>query len=79
MIVLMGVFAFYNGWIYNDFVSVSINLFGSCYKLDENKWVLKDPHSNCNYIFGMDPVWSVTLNELAFVNSYKMKVILIRI
>lgn len=28
----MGVWAFYNGWIYNDFMSVPIDLFGSCYE-----------------------------------------------
>ena len=34
MFAMMGFFAFYNGWIYNDFLSLSINMFGSCYKLE---------------------------------------------
>jgi V-type H+-transporting ATPase subunit a len=31
LLVLMGGFSFYCGWIYNDFVSLSLNVFGSCY------------------------------------------------
>ena len=31
MILLMGFFAFYCGWIYNDFMGLGLNVFGSCY------------------------------------------------
>lgn len=31
MILMMGFFAFYCGWIYNDFLGLGLNLFGSCY------------------------------------------------
>lgn len=32
LIILMGWFAFFAGWIYNDFASIPINIFGSCFK-----------------------------------------------
>lgn len=35
LLLLMGFFAFYCGWMYNDFLSVPLNLFGSCYVNDE--------------------------------------------
>jgi len=64
MLVLMGFWAFYNGWIYNDFISISFNMFDSCYRLektDNNKeeWVRRE---GCTYPFGVDPVWSVAEN-----------------
>lgn len=31
MVALMGFFAFYCGWIYNDFMGLGLNIFGSCY------------------------------------------------
>ena len=31
MIVMMGFFAFYCGWIYNDLIGFNYNFFGSCY------------------------------------------------
>ena len=31
MITMMGFFAFYCGWIYNDFMGFNMNFFGSCY------------------------------------------------
>ena len=31
MILMMGFFAFYCGWIYNDFLGMNVNILGSCY------------------------------------------------
>lgn len=39
MFTLMGFFAFFCGLIYNDFLSIPWNLFGSCYKRDNGKFI----------------------------------------
>jgi V-type H+-transporting ATPase subunit a len=72
LFLLMGFFAFYVGWIYNDFLSVPINLFGSCYKNDFYKEIAVRKEG-CVYPFGIDPKWYVASNELTFFNSFKMK------
>ena len=33
MIIMMGFFALYCGFIYNDFLGFGLNLFGSCYEV----------------------------------------------
>jgi V-type H+-transporting ATPase subunit a len=35
LFALMGFFAFYCGFIYNDFAALRLNLFGSCYAEDK--------------------------------------------
>ena len=66
MITMMGFFAFYCGWIYNDFIGFNLNIFGSCYDVPEplsdddqkNSEAKPFPNpSNCIYGFGIDPVW----------------------
>ena len=76
IVLMMGFFAFYCGWVYNDFIGYNLNLFGSCY--DVKKGVpdfpvppVDDP--DCIYPFGIDPVWGVSTNELNYVNALKMK------
>lgn len=77
----MGFYATYNGLIYNDYLSIPLNLFGSCYTLSEHKdgkemvgeWSRKP---DCVYPFGIDPVWLASKSSLVFINSYKMKVFL---
>ena len=69
----MGFFAVYCGLLYNDFLSIPVN-FKSCYEIENlDKGSTKSKTENCNYKFGLDPVWYSTSNELAFVNSLKMK------
>lgn len=74
LFTLMGFFALYCGVLYNDFASIRLNLFGSCYDLDQ-----MDPHkfnvkktNDCVYAFGnfyqshliqgIDPVWERSEN-----------------
>ena len=75
LLLLMGIFAFYCGWIYNDFLSVPIPLFGTCYKDNLDVKVPKSVRTptDCVYPFGIDPKWKVSTNELSYVNSFKMK------
>lgn len=77
LILLMGIFAFYCGWMYNDFLSIPLPIFGSCYenKLDSNSNAFATKKSSdCVYPIGLDPKWYVSKNELAFFNSVKMKI-----
>ena len=74
LLFLMGLFAFYTGWIYNDFSSIQLNAFGSCYDIAGDDVTKKE---DCTYTFGLDPVWSISENEIAFQNSMKMKLAVI--
>lgn len=77
---MMGFFAFYCGWIYNDFLGMNLNIFGSCYTPDKNSLVndmYLRPEPDCIYPIGIDPIWGVSLNELVFVNNLKMKIAVI--
>lgn len=67
LLLLMGFFAFYSGWIYNDYVGLTIDM-GSCYSLNGVKLTKK--LNNCEYNFGIDPAWYGTI---AFGDSVKMK------
>ena len=52
MIILMGFFAFYCGFIYNDFMGIGLNLFGSCYKVPmygEKGEIVKKDDPECEY------------------------------
>ena len=75
-LLLMSIFSFYCGLLYNDFLSVPL-YFNTCYHKSEIKEekeeniLIKD--KECKYKFGLDPVWMISNNELAFINSLKMK------
>lgn len=72
LFLMMGICAFYCGFIYNDFMSLPWNLFGSCFKNVEGsletEWI-----EGCVYPIGFDPKWYIASNELNFFNSFKMK------
>jgi V-type H+-transporting ATPase subunit a len=84
MITMMGFFAVYAGFIYNDCFSLGLNIFGSRYVFDgQEEGAVEEGavasmlgeygSSKSVYPFGLDPVWHVSQNELLFFNSFKMK------
>ena len=75
LFLLMGFFACYCGWMYNDFISMPINLFGTCYTNTGTQAVRVN--GNCVYPFGLDPKWYIAKNELTYFNSLKMKLAVI--
>jgi V-type H+-transporting ATPase subunit a len=70
LIVLMGFFAMYCGFVYNDFFAIPTTLFGTCYQ-EKGTHLVKE--HNCVPSFGLDPVWGKASNEITFSNSFKMK------
>ena len=58
IVLMMGFFAFYCGWIYNDFLGMNLNIFGSCYEnaikdgIPDGRYV--KPDVDCIYPFGID-------------------------
>lgn len=76
LLTLMGFFATYCGFIYNDFMSISLDLFGSCYDIDKGvpDQVIPRLNTECVYSIGVDPVWAVASNNLNYINSLKMKI-----
>jgi V-type H+-transporting ATPase subunit a len=75
LLTIMGFFAFYSGFIYNEFFAIPWNLFGSCYENHEH--FRERISDDCVYPFGIDPKWFGTSNELSFFNSFKMKMAVI--
>jgi len=75
-VVLMGIFSLFCGFIYNDYTSLPLYLFGSCYTYTPG--VLEPTlQENCVYPIGVDPAWYLSPNELTFMNSMKMKIAVI--
>uniref|UniRef100_A0A3B3CV58 V-type proton ATPase subunit a n=1 Tax=Oryzias melastigma TaxID=30732 RepID=A0A3B3CV58_ORYME len=84
IILLMGIFSMYTGIIYNDCFSKALNIFGSGWSvrpmfitLSENSALQLDPAVEGvfkgPYPIGIDPIWSISINKLTFLNSFKMK------
>lgn len=73
LVFMMGMFAFFNGLIYNEFFGIPLRLFSSCY--DSETFERKGEH--CVYPFGFDPMWYQSSEEISFGNSFKMKVSII--
>jgi len=77
ILVLMGIFATFCGFCYNDYTSIPLYLFGrSCFVFEEGNpeaTLLPD----CVYPVGVDPAWFLSIQELTFMNSLKMKMAVI--
>lgn len=83
IILLMGFFSMYTGFVYNDIFSKSVNIFGSTWKIPyntstvmTNKVLQLNPSIDVSntYPVGLDPVWQLaTGNKIIFLNSFKMK------
>ena len=75
ILLMMGFFATYCGFMYNDFVSIPLNIWDSCYDYKTGEKFKSNPH--CVYPAGIDPVWFVAKQEITFSNSMKMKLAVI--
>uniref|UniRef100_A0A224X765 V-type proton ATPase subunit a n=1 Tax=Panstrongylus lignarius TaxID=156445 RepID=A0A224X765_9HEMI len=88
IILLMGLFSVYTGFIYNDIFSKSLRIFSSHWSINYNEstilhsqFLQLDPatedYSGTPYPFGMDPVWQMADNKIVFLNAFKMKISII--
>ncbi|XP_013104189.2 V-type proton ATPase 116 kDa subunit a1 [Stomoxys calcitrans] len=86
IILLMGLFSLYTGFVYNDVFSKSMNIFGSKWAVRyntstvmENTYLQLDPtyHVDGVYPIGLDPIWQLADNKIIFLNTYKMKLSII--
>jgi len=70
-LLFMGLFAVYNGILYNDCLSIPLNIYGSTFTEVNNTGTYQ--WNGGVYPLGVDPSWAHKQNELAFYNSMKMK------
>lgn len=86
IILLMGIFSCYTGFIYNDIFSKSMNVFGSTWKIryntstvEHNTLLQLSPNYTTYgvYPLGLDPIWQLAGNKIIFLNTYKMKLSII--
>lgn len=72
LFLFMGFFAFWCGLIYNDFFAIPLVAADSCYMVQGDGVERRDP--NCVYPVGIDWSWASSKNDIAFINSLKMKI-----
>lgn len=89
IVLLMGFFATYCGFIYNEFFALPLNIFRSCYDIDRREmWIPTETEDGtvegdytylrrsfqCTYPAGFDPIWGLANNGLMLSNNIKMKI-----
>jgi V-type H+-transporting ATPase subunit a len=79
IILLMGLFSIYTGFMYNDIFSKTLHIWHSGWDFpqqqgNETIFAINNGHV---YPFGMDPSWHDADNALVFTNSYKMKMAIV--
>ncbi|XP_030041457.1 LOW QUALITY PROTEIN: V-type proton ATPase 116 kDa subunit a 3 [Microcaecilia unicolor] len=85
LILLMGAFSIYTGFVYNECFSKATTIFPSGWSVAAMNWSSQETKPALPldpkypgvffgpYPFGIDPVWSMAVNRLTFLNSFKMK------
>ncbi|KAM6159353.1 V-type proton ATPase 116 kDa subunit a 3 isoform 2-T2 [Rhynchocyon petersi] len=91
LLLLMGLFSVYTGFIYNECFSRATTIFHSGWSVaamaNRSGWsdaflaqhpiLTLDPNVTGVFLgpypFGIDPIWSLAINHLSFLNSFKMK------
>mmetsp|Transcript_29765 Transcript_29765/g.28940 ORF Transcript_29765/g.28940 Transcript_29765/m.28940 type:complete len:217 (+) Transcript_29765:454-1104(+) len=85
-LMMMGFFAMYGGFIYNECFAIPLPFFESCYTENYYSYNSSDPNADtgfhrietdCVYTFGYDTRWQQSTNYLTLANSIKMKIAVI--
>ncbi|KAJ2725744.1 H(+)-transporting V0 sector ATPase subunit a [Coemansia sp. Benny D115] len=77
IVLLMGIFSMFTGFIYNDIFSRAMGFFASGWTWPTDAGgegvVVEATKLAHTYFAGIDPAWHHASNSLLFTNSYKMK------